>query len=547
MMGVDPLLFVEYAGRNFMQVRTFTIILAVLVFAGGAMAQTSWLDRPLNTNWNNGNGVVPQAPRTLVAIETKCRDQIRNPESLSDRAITRAGWSLFGASQTYGAATVVSAMASVDGMCRPTQYNTFVFVNNRFAGTLSPTPMDSRTDGSLKDAALNSPTAITAVFNRYTSNDALCCPSQASTVTYSMRGLVKADNVETGAVCDNNGGGGVETQDNIVSGTVTYRQRSALPATAVLTVKLVDVSRQDVSSPIITEQRIETAGKQVPLSFDLVYDRSKIQERNRYAVQAEIRDGERLLFITDTSNPVLTQGNPRVVDVVVVPVRGGGNRDRTLRGTVTYTARIALGNNSVVKVRLIDTGRLNAAEPAIAEITVNTSGRQVPISFELPYDQAQTNFQSSYALEAEIATDGKIVFKTEQPVAVQLRGNAANNIQLVLVPAGLAAITGRTLSLSKFGTGSIQIGDGSSLFLIRGSVTVATGGDAAVTVSAIDGSTSFKGKLTYIDDSTLRITVESSGDADASGEIEVKYTGKRLNSLTATNLMLDGQKVVLRF
>ena len=297
-----------------MQVRTLTIMIALLVFAGGAMAQTSWLDRPLNTNWNNGNGVVPQAPRTLVAIETKCRDQIRNPESLSDRAVTRAGWSLFGASQTYGAATVVSAMASVDGMCRPTQYNTFVFVNNRFAGTLSPTPMDSRTDGSLRDAALNSPTAITAVFNRYTSNDALCCPSQASTVTYSMRGLVKADNVETSAVCDNNGGGGVETQDNVVSGTVTYRQRSALPATAVLTVKLVDVSRQDVSSPIITEQRIETAGKQVPLSFVLVYDRSKIQERNRYAVQAEIRDGDRLLYITDTSNPVLTQGNPRVVD-----------------------------------------------------------------------------------------------------------------------------------------------------------------------------------------------------------------------------------------
>lgn len=492
---------------------------------------------------------MPQAPRTLVAIEAKCRDQIRNPESLSDRAVTRAGWSLFGASQTYGPVTVVNGMASVDGMCRPTLYNTFVFVNNRFAGTLSPTTMDSRTDGSLKEANLNSPTAITAEFNRYTSNDALCCPSQTSTVTYNVRGTVKAENVETGAVCENSGGS-VETQDNVVSGTVTYRQRIALPATAVLTVKLVDVSRQDVSSTIITEQRIETAGKQVPFSFDLVYDRSKIQERGRYEIQAEIRDGGRLLYITDTSNPVLTQGKPRVADVVVVPVRGGGqgggNRDRTLRGTVTYTQRIALGTNSVVTVRLIDTGRQNTAA-SIAETTVNTNGRQVPISFELPYDQAQTNFQSSYALEAEIATDGKLLFKTEQPFAVQLRGNAANNVQLVLVPAGPTVIAGRALSLSKFGTGSIQIGDRSSLFLIRGSVNVTAEGDATVAVSALDGSTTFNGKLTYIDDSTLRIAVESSGDADASGEIEVKYTGRRLNSMTATNLMLDGQKVTLRF
>lgn len=537
-----------------MKKQVFSLVFSILALSVCAFSQTSWLDRPLTTNWNNGNGVVPNAPQALAAIDARCRGQIRNPESLADRAVTRAGWSLFGASQTFGSVTVVNGMAGADGMCRPTLYNSFVFVNNRFAGTLSPEPMNARSDGSLTVASLNSPTAITAEFSRYTSNDPLCCPSQKSSVTYSLTtgasARVKADNVDTGAACGNESGE-VSTQDNVISGTVTYRQRIALPPTAVLTVRLEDVSRADASATIVSEQRIETAGKQVPIPFDLVFDWKKIQERNRYSVRAEITDGGRLLYVSDTASPVLTQGNPRTVDITVVPIRGGGQgpstRDRTFRGTVTYLQRSALPQNSVVTVRLVELSGQGGVGVSVAETTVNTNGRQVPIPFELNYANSSVNFQSSYGLEAEIATNGVVAFKSERPEPVQLRGAQAANIQLTVAPAGPTAITGQTLSLSKFGTGSIKIGTRGAQFLIRGNITVNTDGDAEVTVAAIDGSTTFTGKLTYFDATTLRITVQSSGDADASGEIEVKYSGRRMNSITGTNLVLDGQDVTLRF
>jgi uncharacterized lipoprotein YbaY len=535
-----------------MKKQVFSLVFSILALSICAFGQTSWLDRPLTTNWNNGSGVVPNAPQTFAPLEARCKGQIRNPESIADRAVTRAGWSLFGASQTYGAVTVVNGLAGFDGMCRPTQFNTFVFVSNRFAGTLSPDVMNAREDGSLTNASLYGPTSITAEFNRYTSNDPLCCPSQKSSVSYSLTtgasARVKADNVDTGAVCGNDSGG-VTTQDNIISGTVTYRQRIALPPTAVLTVRLEDVSRADASATVVSEQRIETAGKQIPIPFDLVFDWKKIQERNRYSVRAEITDGGRLLYISDTASPVLTQGNPRNVDITVVPVRGGGGqggqRDRTLRGTVTYLQRSALPNNSVVTVRLVDLS--GQAGSSIAETTVNTNGRQVPIPFELNYANSNVNFQGSYGLEAEIATNGVMSFKTERPEPVQLRGTQAGNIELRVVPAGPTAITGQTLSLSKFGTGSLKIGTRGTQFLIRGNVTVNTNGDAEVTVAALEGSTTFTGKLTYFDATTLRIAVQSSGDADASGEIEVKYSGRKLNSIAGTNLVLDGQDVTLRF
>ncbi len=537
--------------------KTILIFIFTVCFVSTGSAQTSWLDRPISTNWNNGSGVIPTAPRESASTPNSemCRSQIRPSESLADRAVTRAGWFLYGPSYTYGTITIVTAMASVDGMCRPNQYNGFVFVSNRFAGTLAPVASDARSDGSMGRINFFSPDNLFVEFSRYSDDDALCCPSRTSTVSYSIttgpRGLVKAEDIDTVAICRESGT--VQTQDNVVSGTVTYRQRVALPPSATLIVSLIDVSRADAPSITIAQQRIETAGKQVPFAFDMAYDRTKIQERNRYAVRAEIRDGDRLLFTTDTNYPVITQNNPRNVEITVVPVGGGGgaggggNRESVIRGTVTYRQRIALSPNSEIEVRLVD-----SADPdgtPVAETTVNSANRNVPLPFELSYEMRDINRQGTYELQAEIRSNGELRFITEAGQPITLRSNQTPNVELVVVPAsdGPVAITGRTLSLSKFGTGNMQIEGRSGMFLVRGGVAVRDTGDAEVTLSRIDGSITFSGKLTFIDDMTARITVDSSGEADASGEIQVTYSGRSLRNITATNLVLDGQAVTLRF
>lgn len=525
--------------------------IALFTTALTVAAQGSWLDRPLAQNWNKGDGLVPQAPRTLAPIDAKCREQIRPPDSLADRAVTRAGWSLFGASQSFGAVTVVNAMAGTDGMCRPTQYNTFVFANNRFVGTLAPEMMDSRTDGSLTDARLISANDIIAEYNRYRASDAMCCPSQKSTVNFGFAGggrlVIEPKNVNTSATCADEGD--ISTQDNVVSGTITYRQRIALPQTAVISVRLVDASRPDSAASVIAEDRIDAAGKQVPIPFDLVYDKSKILDRNRYVIRAEIRDGDRLLYTTDTSYPVITQGNPRSVEVNVVPVGGGGgggNRQNVIRGTVTYRERIALAGNSDVVVRLVDSGDPNG-KPA-AETTVSTGTRQVPISFELPFEMRDINRQRSYELQAEIRTNGKLGFRTERGVPVPLRPGAMDNIELLVVPAseGPQTITGQELNLSKIGAGTMQVGN-RNLFIIRASAVVRSNGDATITFTGSGGSVMFGGKLVGFDAGSLRIAVETSGNATATGEIEVRYSGRSINSISARDLILDGQNVGIRF
>ena len=71
-------------------------------------------------------------------------------------------------------------------MCRPETYNLFAFVGGRFAGTLSPTPMTSRLDGSSGAVRMPLPD-ITAQFARFTSSDPLCCPSGHVTVRYVIK------------------------------------------------------------------------------------------------------------------------------------------------------------------------------------------------------------------------------------------------------------------------------------------------------------------------------------------------------------------------
>lgn len=538
-----------------MNIRSFSILFtffAFLTFFSGAVsAQTSWLDRPLR-NWNT-TSTVPRAPQMTIdrEMQQRCTTSTRRPETGAERSLTQRGWLLFGASQTYGAITVLNALADFDGMCRPNQYNAFVFSGARFIGTLSPDHMNSRMDASLQRATLWNDETVTAEFSRYTSNDPLCCPSQTSSVVYDLpktaTGRISATEVTTGAVCVTT----PQAQENMVSGTVTYRNRAALPAGAVITVKLVDVSRADSSGIVVAEQQIEANGRQVPIPFAIEYKPTQINERNRYNVRAEIRAGGRLVYISDVAYPVLTQGNANEVEILVVPVRGNqdpGNANRRIRGTITYNTREALPANSEVRVRLIEMNATNEQTEAniIAETGFDTGNRQVPIDFELPYAQSSVQRGRTYALEAEIRTNNDITHKTESPHELRVTGVNIDNVRLTLVQAE-TAVTGKSISLSKFGTGTLRIGDQASRFLIRGNASVETDGDAEVAVSALTGTITFTGKVIEFTDDVIRLRVTNSGNADASGEIEIRYSGRTLRSMIGRDLVLDGQETTLNF
>jgi hypothetical protein len=162
------------------------LLLAAVLVPGLAGADGAWLDGPV-TNWNRPGMAIPKAPPRNSASQPQCFDAALKPDSPTTQALVDAGWSIFNATRATGARfEILGAQANADGMCRPTDYQSFVFVSGVFAGTLSPDLMYSRTDGALTESSIPSSDTIRASYVRYTPQDPLCCPSAQSTATFKV-------------------------------------------------------------------------------------------------------------------------------------------------------------------------------------------------------------------------------------------------------------------------------------------------------------------------------------------------------------------------
>ncbi len=107
--------------------------------------------------------------------------------------------------------------------------------------------------------------------------------------------------------------------DSQISGSINYRQRSALSPRAVVKIQLQDVSLMDVAAKVIASTTLDKPG-QVPIRFTLPYDARQIEPRHRYAMQVRIEENDQLLFINTQSYEVLETPDKNQVEIWVEPV-----------------------------------------------------------------------------------------------------------------------------------------------------------------------------------------------------------------------------------
>ncbi len=105
-----------------------------------------------------------------------------------------------------------------------------------------------------------------------------------------------------------------------ITGNVTYRQRMALPPDAVIDVTLEDVSLVDAPAKVLVLQIFSTEGRQVPIPFQLKYDPAQILPGHRYQVRAKIVSAGQTIFTTTTAYPVITDGAPTDVTLMLEQV-----------------------------------------------------------------------------------------------------------------------------------------------------------------------------------------------------------------------------------
>lgn len=99
----------------------------------------------------------------------------------------------------------------------------------------------------------------------------------------------------------------------------------------------------------------------------------------------------------------------------------------TLNGTAAYRQRIALPRDARLKVTISDVSLMDVAAPVIAEVEIETAGRQVPIPFALDYDAGRIKPGRNYAVSARIVdASGKLLWITDTRFDLPAPGTPAN-------------------------------------------------------------------------------------------------------------------------
>lgn len=107
-----------------------------------------------------------------------------------------------------------------------------------------------------------------------------------------------------------------------IGGSVSYRERIALPDDATLTVELLDLSKPDIKVGRLARLSLPSRGRQVPLVFELPYYQADIQSSHHYGVRAMLTSsGGELLFTTTQHAVVLTQGAGKQAQLVLQQVQ----------------------------------------------------------------------------------------------------------------------------------------------------------------------------------------------------------------------------------
>lgn len=173
-----------------MQRLVVLFLIAILSASAQPKEKPLWLDAAPK-QWNKPGASIPRARKLGLDedefMRKQCLPGVKQPMTPEARTVVEKGWLLAAETHDNRGIVVVTGMQDFDGMCRPTRYQDFVFVNGKYAGTLSPALMDSRSDAASIRVAFPDPGKVYAEFERYSLPDPLCCPSRVSEATYEIR------------------------------------------------------------------------------------------------------------------------------------------------------------------------------------------------------------------------------------------------------------------------------------------------------------------------------------------------------------------------
>ncbi len=116
------------------------------------------------------------------------------------------------------------------------------------------------------------------------------------------------------------GCGNQPSSKTALTGLIDHPHQMTLGDGMTVIVRIEDTTKAGAPGKKIAEEIIKGQGDIIPMPFAIVYDPGKINETHKYSLTVKIQDSTGVVLYTSQSSvPVITQGNPtRDIDVVIV-------------------------------------------------------------------------------------------------------------------------------------------------------------------------------------------------------------------------------------
>lgn len=224
--------------------------------------------------------------------------------------------------------------------------------------------------------------------------------------------------------------------DGLITGAATLPAAAALPAEAVLTVRLAPGMRNFYypdGSTVLGEQQI-AVGNAGPIPFAIAYDPAAINPDLLYTVFAEVAAGGQRVLTGGVE--VITQDRPTTADIALYPLPTA----RAVSGTVALPADRPAPPAATLTIRLQTPADGVGGPRILGEQIVTPSGSDA-IPFSIAVDPATLDPYAAYTLFATLEAPGRLMWNAdEQPVLTW--GNPATATLTLQAPQNSALLSG---------------------------------------------------------------------------------------------------------
>jgi putative lipoprotein len=266
---------------------------------------------------------------------------------------------------------------------------------------------------------------------------------------------LKVPDLEAEAAAGDVQGADAESADEapaqVMTGTVGYRARIALPPGSLVEVQLIDVT----SDPplVVAQDVITTAGEQVPIGFTLTFTPTAADDGRSYGLAGRITVEGTPRFVSSELTPAKQAGVWRTgVDLLLAPTDWASGAAtptpapaptpvatlaptpepaasspaaitaESVTGEVVLAESLITPEGAVVTVQLRDVSTVGGDTPVLAEQTFVIGTDAPPFAFDLAFDPDEVDPAGRYVVSVRVTEGDQVLAMSGRGIPVLTNG-----------------------------------------------------------------------------------------------------------------------------